>query len=235
MQAKSLIGSLVLSAGLAIGSTQAQQFTVEITNLTQGIYFTPLLIAAHDNTADIFQTGQAASVELQAMAEGGDISGLSNLLNGIAIVEENPAAGLLAPGSSTTTATIDTEGTDYDRLSIVAMMLPTNDGFVGLDAWSIPETAGTYVIHVNAYDAGTEANDEIIGSGAPGEAGFPAPGPVATASGTGGTGINTTVEGFVHIHRGVLGDLDNVGGQSDIDRTVHRWLNPVARITIVVQ
>ena len=85
------------------------------------------------------------------------------------------------------------------------------------------------------YDAGTEANDELIGSGAPGEAGFPAPLPiVASGTGTGASGVSSSAEGFVHVHRNVLGDSDATGGQSDINSTVHRWLNPVARITVTI-
>ena len=49
-----------------------------------------------------------------------------------------------------------------------------------------------------------------------------------------GTGVAAEVEGFVHVHRNVLGDADATGGVSDIDSTVHRWLNPVARVTITL-
>ncbi|WP_350624519.1 spondin domain-containing protein, partial [Pseudoalteromonas sp. 24-MNA-CIBAN-0067] len=70
---------------------------------------------------------------------------------------------------------------------IVAMVLPTNDAFMGLDAWEIPTEAGTYTMYVNAYDAGTEANDEIInGGGMSGVPGIPAaPGGDGGANGTG--------------------------------------------------
>ncbi len=90
--------------------------------------------------------------------------------------------------------------------------------------------------NVNAYDAGTEANDEIAGGGAPGVAGFPVPGgsPVESAVGTGGSGISASAENYVHIHRNVLGDHDASGGASDIDAVVHRWLNPVARVTVTL-
>ena len=40
--------------------------------------------------------------------------------------------------------------------------------------------------------------------------------------------------GVVHIHRNVLGDSDPLGGASDIDNTVQRWLNPVARVVLTV-
>jgi len=52
---------------------------------------------------------------------------------------------------------------------------------------------------------------------------------------TGGTGVVADIEGFVHIHRGVLGDNNTTGGLSDLKSTKHRWLNPVARAIITVK
>jgi hypothetical protein len=210
----------------------AADVSVEITNLTHGIYFTPILISSHGADSDLFEVGEAASTELQTMAEGGDISGLDTLLvNEGAINVTNPAEGLLAPAASTS-ATLDTETNGY--LSIVAMMLPTNDGFIGLDNWSIPSEAGTYTVYLNAYDAGTEANDEIVnGGGAINTPGIPAnPG---SNGGSDGTGVTTEESNeTVHIHRGSVGDIDATGGASDLDSRVHRWLNPVARVVITV-
>ena len=115
------------------------------------------------------------------------------------------------------------------------MLLPTNDGFVGLDALKVPRWRGTYTYYVKGYDAGTEANDEIInGGGAPDTPGIPAdPGGNSGSGATGAAGDdhNTTV----HIHRSTLGDTDLSGGISDLDSRVHRWLNPVARVVIKVK
>jgi hypothetical protein len=114
------------------------------------------------------------------------------------------------------------------------MLLPTNDGFVGLDAIRIPKKRGTYTYYLNGYDAGTEANDEIInGGGAPGTPGIP-----ADPGGNGGTGAsgvtgadhNTTV----HVHRGIVGDTDTTGGASDLNSAVHKWINPVAKVVITI-
>ncbi|WP_448547211.1 spondin domain-containing protein [Thalassotalea fusca] len=229
---------LTLLAGVIASSfmvaTQAQELEITVTNLTQGIYYTPILIAAHNTDIDMFTVGEAASNELQAMAEGGDISGLSTLVTaGNADIVENPAGGLLAPASSTTTTLNTMEGNTH--LSLVSMMLPTNDGFIGLDSWMIPSESGTYSFTLSAYDAGTEANDEIInGGGAPGVAGIPiAPG---NDAGAGGAGVTSMEENtMIHVHRGNLGDDDLSGGKSDLDNTVHRWLNPVARVTVVVK
>lgn len=227
-----LLGALTCAASFTASATD---FSVEVTNLTRGIYFTPLLVAAHPAENSLFTSGEAASTSLQAMAEGGDISGLVTDLEGLsATMDNDPAMGLLGPGASAT-ADLNTDAApDNTNLSVVAMMLPTNDGFIGLNSISVPTEPGTYTYNVNAYDAGTEANDELAGSGAPGEAGFPVPPPIADTFGENGTGIMAVSEDFVHIHRNVIGDTDENGGVSDIDAVVHRWLNPVARVVITV-
>lgn len=223
----------VAAASLLVGTLQSAEVDVEVVNLTGGNYFTPLLVAAHPDTTSLFEIGTAASASLQAMAEGGDISLLSADLQAIsAAVQENPAGGLLAPGQSAmTTLTTDSNN---DTLSVAAMILPTNDGFIALSGWKIPEAPGTYHLYLNAYDAGTEANDEIVnGAGTPGDPGIPAdPG---GHQGSGASGLSVSAEGFVHIHRGVLGDQDPTGGTSDLNSTLHRWLNPIATVIVTVK
>jgi len=221
---KNIIAASLL--GLFSASSQAQDLTVTLTNLTQGIYFTPVIAAAHSEDASIFHSTEAASEELKALAEGGSIDGVSTLLAGYsADIVENPASGLLNAAASTSFDITSSDGNDY--LSIAAMMLPTNDGFVGLDSWEIPTEAGTYTVYLNAYDAGTEANDELITS---------IPAAPGGDAGTGGTGVtDNQTNGNVHIHRGVLGDTDLAGGESDLDSRVHRWLNPIAKLTVTVK
>lgn len=227
----------ILLPSLAVLFSQnalSAELDITVTNLTHGLHFTPLLVTAHSGDAYLYKTGMAASEDLQKMAEGGDISGLSSTLMGInADVVENPAAGLLAPGTST--MTMLSTATTNTHLSLVTMLLPTNDGFVGLDSWEIPSTAGTYTVYLNGYDAGTEANNEIInGGGMPGVLGIPAD--PSGNNGTGGTGVTDMEEiQVVHVHRGNLGDDDAAGGMSDVNNKVHRWLNPVAKVTITVK
>ena len=230
---KKIVTSVVALGMLGSAPLMAQDLSIKITNLTSGIYFTPFLVAAHNSDTHLFMEGTAATTNLQAMAEGGDISGLSTDVQAVGgEVVENPAGGFLAPGANTSFDFTTTDTNKY--LSLTAMLLPTNDGFVGADSIMIPETAGTYTFYLNAYDAGTEANNEVInGGGASGTLGIPAdPG---GANGTGGTGITATIENTtVHIHRGNIGDQDAEGGASDLTSTVHRWLNPVAQLVITV-
>ncbi|MCB1954704.1 MAG: spondin domain-containing protein [Rhodocyclaceae bacterium] len=219
----------------------AADLEITVTNLTGGLSFTPLLVAAHPADTHLFQTGSAASAALQAMAEGGDIAGLqAGVTAAGGQVVADPAGGLLAPATAAGVAELTT-GSANTHLSITAMLLPTNDGFVGLDGWAIPTTPGTYTVMLNAYDAGTEANTELMNPGAGGAPGVPGiPGDPSGRAGSGGRGVvaaspNDSEPPVVHIHRGQLGDTDATGGLSDLDSRSHRWLNPVARVTVVVK
>lgn len=228
---KTALNSLLCGCMLASASANAAQWDVTITNLTNGNHFTPLLVTAHDSASHLFQAGTAASSAITDMAECGDLTALLVINPEDADTVANPAMGLLAPGGSTT-AMLDTTAT---HLSVTAMVLPTNDAFVGLDAAQIPTAAGSYTFYLNAYDAGTEANNELLDTSGctAGMAGIPgAPG---GDSGSAGTGVAAAdANSTIHIHRGVLGDTNATGGSSDLDSTIHRWQNPVAKVTVTV-
>lgn len=79
MKKQTQLGLLLTSVALAIGSASvsAAELDITITNATKGIDFTPLIVAGHGADLVMFRIGQTASAELESMAEGGDISGLS--------------------------------------------------------------------------------------------------------------------------------------------------------------
>jgi hypothetical protein len=233
MKFKHTLTSLTVASTLFVATqVQAADIDIKLVNLTHAIAFTPILIAAHDDQTALFHLGEEASLALQKMAEGGNTADLKTAVMsaGGATLDLTSAptmAGVTSMGS------LDTGPNMY--LSVSAMMLPTNDGFVGLDSWKIPTEAGTYTIMLNAYDAGTEINDEIInGGGMPGTPGIPAD-PSGNA-GTGGAGVSSNESNqTVHIHPGNIGDNDPTGGMSDLNSSVHRWLNPVAKLVITVK
>jgi hypothetical protein len=210
--------SALVVAALGINPAAAVDFSVTITNTTHASYFTPLLITAHADAAHLFELGQPASTELQAMAEGGDISGLETDV-GVADADTvaNPAAGLLGPGA-TVAAQFNTDITGNPVLSLTAMILPTNDGFVGLDSLVIPQTPGIYTYALNAYDAGTEVNTESAAT---------VPGPAA-----GGEGFNAVRDDmdFVRIHSGVVSGQDGLAGSALSGD--HRWGDPVFKLVV---
>jgi len=234
------IASAIIYSATATAATAAQ-WDITVTNLTHGNHFTPLLLTAHEAGAHLFQAGEAASDAIRAMAECGDLSVLATIPNGSPDNDTiaNPAGGLLAPGMKTST-TITTADATTSYLSVVAMILPTNDAFIGMDAQPISSEAGTYTYYINGYDAGTEANDELLSADAnytctPGEGAY-MPGAPGMDADSGGTGVsNADTNTLVHIHRGVLGDTDATGGgASDLVNTIHRWQNPVAKVVITV-
>ena len=270
------IGYGALLSIAAIGSAHAAQLTVNITNLTHGQSFTPRLLVAHDATVDLFEVGTTASTALAWLAEAGVIDDLQNIdssgqnfqamLGGVpasaGALVSNPTnnwqrfGGPLAPSSTSANYAFDSG--NFEFLSLATMLIPTNDAFTGLDSIRIPTESGTYTYLLDAYDAGTELNDELNsartditedgtglplgGYAVPGVAGGGVPTRVADL-GIGSTGVavqasgGTIVDGTdgpVHIHRNVLGDTNATGGASDLDSRVHRWLNSVARVTIVV-
>lgn len=221
-----MIKKIITAAGLiaAASASQAADLTVTLTNATHGIVFTPAVVAAHADTVTVFQSGTAASAALKAQAEEGMTGALKTMYDNAAA----NSAIAQAPLTGGNSVSFDLSTSDSNKyLSITSMLLPTNDAFVGLSNWKIPTTPGTYRINLNAYDAGTENNDELAAS---------IPGPDGL-TGTGGTGVVATGDenGVVHIHRGNLGDTNANGGVSDINSKTQRWLNPVARLTVVVK
>ena len=233
----SLAFALAAGFSTAFGASMAQAATwdVNVTNLTNGNHFTPLLLTAHDHDTHLFEVGMPASLPIEHMAECGHLNPLLATMEVGAIDADtiaNPAGGLLAPGTNTTAMLVTAE----THLTVVAMVLPTNDAFLGFSQ-HIPSEAGTYTYYVNAYDAGTEANDEVLmtaGACAYTDSGMMpgAPGGDAGMNGSGVSSADTNTN--IHVHRGVLGDQDATGGTSDLDSTIHRWQNPVAKITVTV-
>ncbi|MFN7573076.1 MAG: spondin domain-containing protein [Betaproteobacteria bacterium] len=201
-----------------------------------------MLVAAHPASFVPFTVGQPASVEIQTIAETGGIAPMQALLPGGSAVVANPNNGPLRPGGSVTTQAFSGgAGTSNGKLTILSMLVPTNDGFMALDAIDIPTAPGTYTYMVNAYDAGTEGNDEKrAAAGGINQPGLIFPGFLNDSSGNlapsirpNAPGFNAQAEGFVHIHRGVVGS--GASGPSALDSTVYRWLNPVARVVLTVQ
>lgn len=201
----------VASIGFAsTASAFGKSYTVSITNITKGIYFTPFLVTTHSSAADLFEVGTPASEELGVMAEGGDVSGLVSVLEASGQARSIATGeGLLAPGQ---TVEFEVEAWGRDRLSATAMLLPTNDAFAGLDSVALPRF-GSHTYYALAYDAGTEANDELCMS---------IPGPMC-----GGEPFSPEDEGegYVIPHAGIH-------GEGELSRAEYNWQGAVVKVVI---
>lgn len=212
----------LLGASVPAPAQSLPRYRVTITNLTKGQTFTPVLIATHTPATRIFAPGTVASPQLQVLAEEGDTAMLATLLRSTpATVAEvvtgpPPLAGLQTPG---TTRTYDISGgSNFTLLSIAAMLIPTNDAFVGANGVMLPSGFEPIVVDLLAYDSGTEINDELCAS---------IPGPSFTeCGGPGGGGRPGRGEGAITVHNGMHG----VGS---MNAPLRDWRGPVARVTIV--
>jgi len=239
MVKKIAIATASILLGMGMNVAGAAQWDIRVTNLTNGNHFTPLYMRAHAHDAHLFEAGSMASAAIQSMAECGDIA---PLMDESTTDIEYVGSALTNPGEST--PALDQAPvsivTDMEHLSIVAMVLPTNDAFIGLDSQHIPAEPGTYTFYLNAYDAGTEANDEILdanGGACVVGSGHYIPGAPGMDVDSAGTGVEATQSAAknITVHRGVLGDAGVTGdGKSDLVSSIHRWQNPVAKVTVTV-
>lgn len=213
--------ALVAVAASLAGAQSSARYRVTITNLTKGQTFTPILIATHAPSVRIFAPGTQASPQLAVLAEEGATDMLATLLRGMTtavgevVTGPPPLAGLQTP--ATTIGYDISGGGTFSVLSLAAMMIPTNDAFVGGSNIALPAAFDPVVVDRLAYDSGTEINDELCAS---------IPGPsFAECGGPGGGARAGRGEGAVTVHNGIHG----VGG---MNRALRDWRGPVARVTI---
>jgi hypothetical protein len=208
-----LVGALVFTSSQAFASG-GRDFHVTITNLTHSITFTPILVASHRRPVTVFELGAPASDDLRALAESGAVAPMTSTLEGDSdVVDVQNSGGLLMPGKSVTVIVSAAHGAKF--ISAGSMMLPTNDGFIGLNSAEVSRRGGSATYFSPAYDSGSELNDELCAN---------IPGPYCGGFGP-SPGYDPVTEGYVHVHRGIHG----VG---DLYPAVYDWRNPVARITV---
>jgi hypothetical protein len=212
---------LPVAVGSPAGANSGQEatYTVTYTNLTDAQYLTPPNFAAHASSVQVFDRGVAASVGVQAVAENGGVGVLAGELTtaiddaGLGVSGVGAAAAI-GPGQSVTFEFTTSES----RLSLVSMLICTNDGFAGLDSGRLPKHDGqTKMFRLMGYDAGTEINTEIRSDLVP--APFCGEGPGSTMSNP-----DLAEDGVVHPHR-------TLKGIGDLDPALD-WAGPVARLTV---
>lgn len=217
-----LFVGLCAATSMAAAEGYKRFYEVTITNITKGQSFTPQLVTSHSRAVSLFTVGDAASPELEVLAEGGSTADVTTLLQGAGakVADIQTIPGLLGPGKS---VTMTLEANPYiRRISLAAMLIPTNDTFVALNSGRLPRR-GSKTFYLQGYDAGTEVNDQkcinIPGPRCGGEGHSPEP--------------LASDEGFIHISNGFhdLGDADEAGNEI-LKPFTYDWRNPVARVVV---
>jgi Spondin_N len=224
-----LIAASILTIPEHARSEGGKTYKITITNLTAGQPFTPPVLLTHTKRTGIFTVGEAASEEIQAIAENGNSAPLQMAL-GVDVNVHQVVAGTapLVPANnpgqtgfgSSATFEITTHGSAR-FLSFASMLICTNDGFTGLDSVRLPRHKTT--VYSVAYDARTETNTEDFADIVP-----PCQGLIGVSSDDAGTGMsnpNLAEDGIVIPHAGINGGID-------LFTEVHGWSDPVAKIEI---
>jgi hypothetical protein len=189
-------------------------YEVMVTNLTNAQPVSPVAVVLHDE-GNVWQLGEMASNALEVLAESGDNSGL---LAESFVMASASGEDVIMPGASETVSVSITDMMP-SKLSVVTMLVNTNDAFSGFNAMDIAnlEVGESISLRTGSYDAGTEKNTESMAS---------IPGPAA-----GGEGYNEARDDvdFVAMHPGVV-SMDD-GLMSSALTQAHRFDNPTLAIT----
>src|SRR5690606_109901 len=130
---------LAVVAALALApAASSQQVRVRVVaeNLSpeQGTHVSPVWVAFHDGTFDVYDDTVVASAALESMAEDGNANGLAAAFVGAAVGQANNSLGTsdLAPGETAgADFLIDPTSTTGRFATVVAAVVPSNDAFVG--------------------------------------------------------------------------------------------------------
>lgn len=198
-------------------------FEVTVTNITNGQPLSPVAVIAHQDGYAVFTVGDAATVGLETLAEGGDNSALIAEADADALVMASASGAAPIGPAASETISIEVLQSDLPGLgiSVSTMLVNTNDAITGLNSAAVADMAAGDSMSWRsiAYDSGTEANTESAAH---------IPGPAG-----GGEGFNAArddVADQVAMHTGVVSQDDGFAA-SDLTGQ-HRFDNPVAQITI---
>ena len=217
-----LVSASVSDAQSSVAATA--EYEVTIINMSHSQPFSPGVIVTHDASANVFEAGTAASEGIRLIAENGDPTAAVGALSGAGGVSDvvatmAPVHRKGGPGPDQLITYI-TASNDARYLSLAAMLICTNDGFIGLNSVELPKGPETAVYFPGAYDAGTEANDELYTSVVDP---CGAIGPVAVAPD--GQNNRTATADVIAMHPGFI-------GSGDMDADAYNWRNKVARVTV---
>ncbi|MEM1431378.1 MAG: spondin domain-containing protein [Pseudomonadota bacterium] len=186
------------------------RISVRNTSEDGGTFLTPFYFGFHDGNFDLFDAGAVASPGLEALAEDGNFMPVA--AERLAVSPDSQ--GLVVAGAGGpiatqefTSNTISANQNVNTYVSFGAMILPSNDAFVGTDdAVKLFNANGTFLgaqtvvfEGTDVYDAGTEVNTEL-------DAAF-----------INQTGPDTGVDenGVITLHPGFNGSAGNPVGEGD--------------------
>lgn len=133
----------------------------------ESAHFSGLIGGTHDGLVSFWQTGALASSGIQSMAETGSKFTLRNEVN--AAIGAGSADSVLSggdiPQSPGSVSLRFTAHQDYPLLTLVAMVAPSPDWFVGISSLNLQpggQWVDEVVVPLNVYDAGTDSGTTFL-------------------------------------------------------------------------
>ncbi len=123
-------------------------------------HFSPLVGAAHNGDTVIWQTGELASNGIEVMAETGNRNPLLDEINANGNVDIAITGGPIPTSPDSTTINSVTIDHDFPLITLVTMIAPSPDWFVGVSGLSLLDEQGEWmneiVVPLFPYDSGTD-------------------------------------------------------------------------------
>jgi len=125
-------------------------------------HFSPLIGGNHDDQTVFWQAGGLATPGIQSVAETGSTTTFLTEIN--AAINSGGAESVISGGSvdpspGSTQVSFDVS-LDHPRITVVTMIAPSPDWFVGVNGLNLFENGGwrqTTVVDLAPYDAGTDS------------------------------------------------------------------------------
>lgn len=176
---KSLMGAATMALLGTTAMAATYNVTVQVENLLDdgSFYIAPLGIVLHDGGFDAFDVGSSASEVVEIVAETGNTDPLFDTAPDTAVTavvrgDDVGFPGEIDPGE-TASLTVNVDSDTNRFLSYFAMVVPSNDMFIGQDDPmgleifdAFGEFNGNFEFTLSAldlYDAGTEEN-QLLGA-----------------------------------------------------------------------
>lgn len=174
-----MLGAAVVYSLAASAMAAPVSVTVSIENLSPmgGTALTPFWVGFHDGSFDLYNSGEAASMGIERIAEDGNTGPLSMMFGNANMgfvdgtVASNQGIPPILPGETGTMTFVVDSMSELNRyFSYASMVLPSNDAFVANGNPmehalfnSMGEFIGQnfFISGSEVLDAGTEVNDEL--------------------------------------------------------------------------
>ncbi|MFK7804131.1 MAG: spondin domain-containing protein [Anaerolineae bacterium] len=128
-------------------------------------HFSGLIGASHNSSTSFWKTGELATDGIENMAETGGTSTLRSEINADTNANLVISGGGIFPSPNSTTISSVTLDHDYPLVTLVSMIAPSPDWFVGVSGLSLIDEEGDWIdeiiVELAPYDSGTDSGPQF--------------------------------------------------------------------------